>query len=186
MALRGGLRDKGAGGDQSQSKDDDGKRGRQGEQDAGHAANDGAANALAQAHVGDDVTGRGGGHEADEIDEKKRAERGGGEPEGRGAEVEGDPGENGHQGEEDVAADRIGGYQTAVAKERPHLRPELRKERDLWAGERGQRRAAASVREPCGHGSGSCQSNDPDDEKAHPPIEPIGQHTGRDAAQKSA
>ena len=54
-----------------------GSEGAQREQNAGHGAENGSADAGAQADAGDEKAGGGRDHEADQVDEEQRTERGG-------------------------------------------------------------------------------------------------------------
>ena len=121
MALRGGLGDEDAAESRVRPRMTTESEGARVSRTPAMEQADGSGDAGAQADAGDEESGGGSDDEADEVDEEERAERGGGEPEGRGAEVEGDPGEDADQGEEDVEADGEGGDEPAAAKERLHL-----------------------------------------------------------------
>src|SRR6266568_3931404 len=78
---------------------------RQGEKHAGDGADNCAADARSQTDFCDEISGERSHSESDEVDEKERAQSGGGKRKGRGAQVEGDPGENADEGKEHIEAD---------------------------------------------------------------------------------
>ena len=129
MALRCGLRDEDSAGECGQADNHDGKRMHQGEKDSADGAGDSAADSRAQANARDEISGERSDEETDQIDEKERTEGRDGERERWSAEVEGDPGEDAHEREEDIEADSEGGDETPEPKHRLHLMREGRQHR---------------------------------------------------------